>query len=285
MKHRRVPRRWQGRDGVIDLGLNGKRAVVSGAGYIPGRAGHGRRTSQQLAEAGATVACIDIDEERGAGIVDEIRAAGGDAFPVIADMTDRAQVERALDEAVGRMGGLDVCVDIIGKATWDRVESVTEEDWAFSIHTNLTQVFYLFQAAGRRMIDQGTGGSIVALASVDGTIAAGYHAPYGAAKAGVISLAKTFADELGRYGIRVNVVAPGNVGDGNETLPEGEYAANGINPLAPPRARDIANAVLFFSSSLAERVTGQMIIVDGGATIHSLWGMDPGALADYRSRL
>ena len=66
---------------MIDLGLNGKRAIVSGAGYVPGRAGHGRRTSQQLAEAGATVACIDMDEERGAGIVAEIKAAGGEAFP------------------------------------------------------------------------------------------------------------------------------------------------------------------------------------------------------------
>jgi 3-oxoacyl-[acyl-carrier protein] reductase len=274
----------EGSETVIDLGLTGKRAVVSGAGYIPGRAGHGRRTSQRLAEAGATVACIDIDEGRGKAIVDEITAAGGRAFPVLADMTDDAQVDRAFDEAVAQLGGIDVCVDIIGKATWDRAENTSNQDWQFSILNNLTQVFYLFRAASRRMIEQGTGGSMVALASVDGTVAAGYHSPYGAAKAGVISLVKTFADELGRYGIRVNAVAPGNVGDGNESQPEGEYAVNGINPLAAPRARDIANAVLFLSSALAERITGQTIVVDGGASIHSLWGMSPDALPEYRSR-
>jgi NAD(P)-dependent dehydrogenase (short-subunit alcohol dehydrogenase family) len=269
---------------MIDLGLEGKRAIVSGAGYIPGRAGHGRQSSLRLAEAGATVACIDIDEGRAKGIVDEITAAGGKAFPVNADMTEPAQVDRALDEAIGQLGGLDVVVDIIGKATWERAERTTEEDWQFSILTNLTQVFYLFRAAGQRMIDQGTGGSMVALASVDGIVAANFHAPYGAAKAGVISLAKTFADELGAYGIRVNAVAPGNVGDGNENQPEGEYAVNGINPLAAPRGRDIANAVLFLSSGLAARVTGQTLVVDGGANIHSLWGMRPELMPNYRAQ-
>ncbi|MDT3439208.1 MULTISPECIES: SDR family NAD(P)-dependent oxidoreductase [unclassified Pseudofrankia] len=258
---------------MIDLGLAGKRAIVSGAGYIPERAGHGRFTALRLAEAGATIACVDIDEGRAIGIVEEIEKAGGKAFPVVADMTVPAEVERAVGEAVrGLGGGVDVCVDIIGRATWNGAERFTAQVWDATIRENLSQVFYLFQAVGRQMIEQGTGGSIVALTSVDGIVAAGYHAPYGAAKAGVISLAKTFADELGRYGIRVNAVAPGNVGSGNEDQPPGEYAVNGINPLAAPRAHDIANAVLFLSSTLAERITGQTLIVDGGASIHSLWG-------------
>ncbi|OHV31310.1 MULTISPECIES: SDR family NAD(P)-dependent oxidoreductase [Pseudofrankia] len=261
---------------MIDLGLTGRRAIVSGAGYIPERAGHGRFTALRLAEAGATVACVDIDEGRANGIVKEIAAAGGKAFPVVADMTVPAEVERAVGEAVrGLGGGVDVCVDIIGRATWNGAERFTPQVWDATIRENLSQVFYLFQTVGRQMIEQGTGGSIVALASVDGITAAGYHAPYGAAKAGVISLAKTFADELGRYGIRVNAVAPGNVGSGNEDQPPGEYAVNGINPLAAPRAHDIANAVLFLSSTLAERITGQTLVVDGGASIHSLWGLNP----------
>src|ERR1700754_109226 len=100
---------------MIDLGLTGKRAIVSGAGYIPERAGHGRFTALTLAEAGATVACVDIDEGRANGIVAEIEKAGGRAFPVIADMTEPAEVERAVAQAVrGLGGGVDVCVDIIG---------------------------------------------------------------------------------------------------------------------------------------------------------------------------
>lgn len=267
---------------MIDLGLEGRRAVVSGAGYIPTRAGHGRHTTLQLARAGARLACIDIDRTRAEAIVAEARAEGAEAHAVVADMTDGDEVERAVAEAVSALGGIDVCVDIIGRATWNRVETITAEEWSAAIDVNLTQVFRLFQAASRQMIEQESGGSLVALASVDGTVAAAYHAPYGAAKAGVIHLAKTFAYELGRYGIRVNVVAPGNVGRGNDDQPDNVWAVDETNPLVAPRAIDIANAVLFLSSSLATRITGQTIIVDGGATIRQAWNITPDSLHLYR---
>ncbi|MGP0032578.1 MAG: SDR family NAD(P)-dependent oxidoreductase [Acidimicrobiales bacterium] len=267
---------------MIDLGLGGKRAVVSGAGYRPERAGHGRHTTLTLARAGAAVACIDIDQERAESIAAEVTAEGGQAFPVVADMTDRAEVARAMDEAIAALGGIDVCVDIIGGAMWNKVEDVTPGEWAWTIENNLTQVFELFQCAAHHMIGQGTGGSMVALTSVDGTVAAAYHAPYGAAKAGVISLAKSFAYELGRHGIRVNAVAPGNVGGGNDDQPEGVFAVDDINPLIAPRAKDIANAVLFLSSDLAARITGQTLIVDGGAGIRQLWGITPETLHLFR---
>lgn len=258
---------------MIDFGLSGKRAVVSGAGYIPGRAGHGWFTSLVLADAGASVACIDIDEQRAEQVAGEIIHRGGHAVPIVADMTDPEQVGRAIDDVEAALGGVDVCVDIIGGATWSKVEDFTPQLWDATIHYNLTQVFYLFQAAARYMIAQRSGGSLVAIASVDGIASATYHAAYGAAKAGVISLVKTFADELGRYGIRANAVAPGNVGTGNEDQPPGEYAVNGINPLAAPRAHDVANAALFLSSELSARITGQTLVVDGGATIRQLWGL------------
>lgn len=267
---------------MIDLGLGGKRAVVSGAGSIAGRAGHGRASARLLADAGAIVACIDIDAGRAKDVVAEIDSSGGAAFPVIADMTDRAQVQRALDESVERMGGIDVCVDIIGGAKWGAAEAFSDADWAWTIQHNLTQVFLLFQEVGRRMIEQGTGGSMVALASVDGIAAAHHHVAYGAAKAGVMSLVKTFADELGRFGIRTNAVAPGNVGSGNEDQPEGEWDVNGVNPLAAPRGRDIGNAVLFLSSGLAARITGQTLVVDGGVTIRHFWsGLAADGPADF----
>lgn len=268
---------------MIDLGLSGKGAVVSGAGHIPERAGHGRISALKLAEAGATVACIDIDEGRAHGIVREIEAAGGKAFPIVADMTVEAEVQRAVDEAAAGLGSIDVCVDIIGGARWDKAEAFSAADWEWTILNNVTQVFFLFQTVGRQMIKQGTGGSMVAISSVDGISAAALHAPYGAAKAGVISLAKTFAHELGRYGIRVNTVAPGNVGAGNEDWPEGQYAVNSINPLAPPRTRDIGNAALFLCSSLSERITGQTLVVDGGATTRELWGLTEDLLPQFRS--
>ena len=152
-------------------------------------------------------------------------------------MTERNQVARAIGTATDLLGGIDVCVDIIGGATWNAVGDVTPDEWHWAIENNLTQVFTLFQAVGRQMVHQGTGGSMVALASVDGTVAAAYHAPYGAAKAGVISLAKSFAYELGRHGIRVNAVAPGNVGSGNDDQPEGIWAVDDTNPLIAPGPR------------------------------------------------
>ena len=267
---------------MIDFGLAEKRVVVSGSGYIQGRAGHGRRCALRLAEAGATVACIDIDESRANAIVAEIAAAGGNAFPVLADMTIAAEVDRALNEAALRLGGIDVCVDIIGRATWNPVEEFSDDDWHYAISQNLTQVFFLFRAAPRHMIAQGTGGSLVAIASVDGIAAASYHVAYGAAKAGVISLARTFADELGRYGIRANAVAPGGVGSGNEDQTEDHWAVDWKAPLLAPRASDIANAVLFLSSILAARITGQTLVVDVGATSKSLWGMTPESIDAYR---
>jgi 3-oxoacyl-[acyl-carrier protein] reductase len=268
---------------MIDFGLNGKGAVVSGAGYVPERAGHGRICSLKLAEAGAAVACIDIDRGRAEATAAEIRKTGGTAIPIVADMTILEDVQRAIDEAVEGLGAIEACVDIIGGARWDKVETLSVDDWQWTMLNNVTQVFYLFQVVGRQMIVQGTGGSMVALASVDGFAASAMHAPYGAAKAGVISLAKTFAQELGRYGIRVNAVAPGNVGTGNEDWPEGRWAVDSVNPLAPPRARDIGNAVLFLCSELAARITGQTLIVDGGASIRELWGMTEEELPRFQS--
>jgi NAD(P)-dependent dehydrogenase (short-subunit alcohol dehydrogenase family) len=268
---------------MIDLGLDGKGALVSGAGLIPERAGHGRATALRLAAAGATVACVDIDRGRAEGTVAAVEEAGGKAFAVVADMTVKAEVVRAVAESVAGLGSLNVCVDIVGGARWDHALDTSVDDWEWAILNNVTQVFHLFQEAARPMIAQGQGGSIVALSSVDGIAAAALHAPYGAAKAGVMSLARSFAHEVGRYGIRVNTVAPGNVGAGNEDWPEGQYAVDQINPLAPPRTRDIANAVLFLCSSLAERITGQTLVVDGGATTHELWGLTDDILPQFRS--
>ena len=137
------------------------------------------------------------------------KPAGGKAFPITADMTDPAQVA-----AGGRRGRRGSGVDRRVRRHHRRSplgagREIGLDDWNWTIQNNLSQVFYLFQTVGRKMIEQGRGGAMVALASVDGINAAAMHAPYGAAKAGVISLAKTFAQELGRHGIRVNAVAPG----------------------------------------------------------------------------
>ena len=254
---------------MIDFGLSGKRAVVSGAGYIPERAGHGWFTSLALAEAGASVACIDIDQQRANRIVGEIVGRGGNAIPIVADMTDPAQVSRAIDEAVAALGGVDVCVDIIGGATWSKVEDLTTQSWDVAIHYNLTQVFYLFQTVAQRMIAQRSGGSLVAIASVDGIAAATYHAAYGAAKAGVVALTRSLAAEWGKHGIRVNAVSPGVIRrDGIEQRwPEGVARWMKAAPLGRMgEDEDVADAVLFLASQASRWITGANLVVDGGVT-------------------
>jgi NAD(P)-dependent dehydrogenase (short-subunit alcohol dehydrogenase family) len=215
---------------MTELGVAGRRAVVFGAGFRPERAGHGRATSMSLARAGARVACVDIDRGRGEAIVDEIRAGGGDAFCVIGDVWDSAQVRQAVLESTRLLGGIDICVDVVGEPMHAPAVDTTDADWDTTLLRNLKHVFVIYREVARQMIRQGTGGSMVAISSVDGLGPSAFHVAYGVAKAGVISLTSTFAEELGPHGIRVNSVAPGNVGNGNWDEPDGAFGANLVNP-------------------------------------------------------
>ena len=172
---------------MVDLGLTGKRALVAGAGQ-----GIGRATALLLAEAGARVGCMDADERRRAAIVKEIEAAGAEAVGLGGDLRQRADVETAVASTVEAFGGLEVAIDIVGEARWNPALRQTDADWEESFALVLRHVFFLFQAAGARMAEQ-RGGALVAVASVSGLFAAPFHAAYGAAKAGLISLVKTFA--------------------------------------------------------------------------------------------
>ena len=257
---------------MLELGLEGRRALVAGAGHRPPRPGMGRAAALMLAEGGARVACLDLDVGRATAVAEEIRAGGGEAIVVTADLTQRADATRAVAEVVEQFGGLDVVVDIIGEARWGSVLEFTDEDWEWSLGTNLRQAFLLLQAAARQMVSQGTGGAMAVVSSVDSLFAATNHVGYGAAKAGLVNLVKTFAEELGQYQIRVNAVLPGAVGI---EVDEGEAPTFGgpVQPLRHPNKNDIAKALIFFVSDLADGVSGQALAVDGGASIKSPWSM------------
>jgi len=250
---------------LLELGLDGRRALVAGAGQ-----GIGRACALALAEAGARVACLDVDPTRAEQVAAELRAAGADATAISGDARRRPDVEAAVAGAAEKLGGVDVCVDIIGEARWGRVLELSDEDWDASFDLVLRHLFLLAQAVGRRMVDQRTGGSIVSIASVSGLSSAPRHAAYGAAKAGVIALTRTLAVELAESGVRVNAVAPGAVltprvaqsqtaerrAESARSIPMGRYAA----------PEEIARPVVFLASDLASYVTGQTLVVDGGAT-------------------
>jgi 3-oxoacyl-[acyl-carrier protein] reductase len=225
-----------------------------------------------LAEAGSIVACVDLDGDRAAAVADDIRSVGGRAVSLSHDLRRSSEAERAVDEVIDEFGPLSVVVDVIGEIRYGRAVDLTDDDWDYSLDAVLRQFFNLGRAAGRRLMAQGSGGSIVSVSSVSGIGGAPFHAPYGAAKAGLMSLTRSFAVELAPAGIRVNSVAPGAVATPRVVARLGgrESPALPLESRAPlgrmGEPDEIAKVAVFLASDLASYVSGQTIVVDGGAT-------------------
>ena len=252
---------------MLELGLQGKTALVAGSGP-----GLGRSCALGLAEAGAAVACADFDADRAEAVAEEVSSRGGRAAAIGADVRRRPDAERAVDETVRRLGRLDVVVDVIGEIRWGPVVELGDDDWSYSIDAVLRQFFNVARAAGRHLLAQGQGGSMVAVSSVSGLASAPFHAPYGAAKAGVMSLTRSLAIELAPAGIRVNCVAPGAV-----ATPRVTGRPGGPPPSRAPLGRmgqpdEVAKVAVFLSSELSSYVSGQTIVIDGAATAQFAMG-------------
>lgn len=238
------------------LSLKGRHVLVLGGGQ-----GIGRQTCVAAASAGASVTVVDADPDRARGVADEI-----DGLALSGDATDRADVERILAAAVEKNGPLHGLADIIGISTFGRVDTLTDADWQRDLDLNLRHVFLALQLGSKAMA---AGGSIVLVGSISGLRSAPNHAAYGAAKAAVSNLASTAAIELGP-GIRVNVVAPGQTATPRIVArhPEPEYFDKQARQVPLGRVgepRDIAAAILFFLTDLSSWITGQTLVVDGGA--------------------
>lgn len=241
------------------LRLNGRGCVVVGAGQ-----GNGRQTAHALSQAGASVLCVDIEPGRADDVAAEV---GGVAC--VADARERADVERIVSTAVTELGRLDALVDIVGMARYATLTEVTDEDWDWTFGMVLRHARLLTQVAGAHMASHG-GGSMVFIASVSAFAGAPLHGAYGAAKAGLLSITRTAAVELGPAGVRVNAVAPGQIRTPRiaaQIAARGDAQPPPIEPLGklgePP---DIAGAALYLCSDLASHVSGHTLVVDGGAT-------------------
>jgi NAD(P)-dependent dehydrogenase (short-subunit alcohol dehydrogenase family) len=259
---------------LLQLGLEGKRALVAGSGP-----GLGRSCALGLAEAGATVACVDIDGRRASAVVHEIQSRAGTATALQADLRRSSDAERIVAEVVRELGGLDVVVDVIGEIRWGQMVDLTDEDWNYSFDSVLRQFFNLGRSAARQLVLQGTGGSMVSVSSVSGIASAPFHSPYGAAKAGLMSLTRSLAIELAPAGIRVNNVAPGSVSTPRVAarMSEGEESTATKQRSRAPLGRmgepdEVAKVVVFLASDLASYVSGQTIAVDGAATAQFVLG-------------
>lgn len=236
------------------ISLQGCVALVTGGG-----GGIGSAVGTLLLAAGARVVSLDQAERPGpAGVVS-----------ISCDVTRQEQVEAALGQLLRELGRLDVVVHCAGVTRDGVLWKLTSDDWRSVMAANLDSAFYLLHAAVPALRAAG-GGAVVLVSSINAERGKAGQANYAASKAGLNALARTAARELGRFGIRVNAVAPGWV----ETpmtaalpaeLRERALAETALGRLALPE--DVAGAVLFLCSDLARHVTGQVLRVDGGQLI------------------
>ena len=244
------------------LGLNGKKALIVGGGR-----GMGEASALLLAQAGCDIAVLDSVLERADEVAGQVRALGRNGVPIEADILDEVAVRNAVADAQSALGGLDILVTIVGQALFKPLLDVTLDEWDYDQSRNLRYFFVTARAVAASMIERGVPGSLICIGSVDGAVGSPMHAPYGAAKAGLMHLVKSMAAEWGRHGIRANAIAPGSIA--TPRLPETEQSRRLMEESVLPigragTTRDVAGGVLFLASSLSDYVTGHTLFVDGG---------------------
>jgi NAD(P)-dependent dehydrogenase (short-subunit alcohol dehydrogenase family)/rhamnose utilization protein RhaD (predicted bifunctional aldolase and dehydrogenase) len=261
--------------GAAEAPLAGRVALVTGAA-----SGLGCGIAQGLVEAGAAVAFADIDVAGAESAV----AASADPRRALAlhmDVTDEQAMAAAFDRVVRRWGGIDVLVCAAGIAPPYELVDLPVGEWRLALEVNLTGYFLAAREAARIMCAQGEGGAMVMVSSKSGLEASKANSAYNATKAGELHLMRGWALELGRHGIRVNAVAPGNVFEGSKIWnPEYIRTAarkKGIQPeeVIPyytsltalnreVKRSDVAAAIVFLCSDAARCITGQTLVVDSG---------------------
>ncbi len=254
--------------GSPDAGLEGKVALVTGAG-----SGIGRASALAFAGAGARVCVVDLDEAGGRDTASSITDSGGLARFVRADMTQSGEVEAVVDDAVSTLGGLDCAHNNAGiSGAGGFVADYAENEWDRVISVNLKSVFLSMKYEIPRMVERGSG-TIVNTSSAAGLVGFAGLPAYVASKHGVIGATRAAALEYVKSGVRINAVCPGSTRTpmlerfmaGDESMEKMMAAGQPIGRLARPE--EIAAAVLWLSSDAASFVVGHALTVDGGAVV------------------
>ena len=251
---------------LSDLLLTNEVAVVTG-----GARGIGKAIAETLASFGAKIVIADVLGDLGEETAQALRANGHEAVAIETDVRDEAQVRRLISRSVDEMGGIDILVNNAGGTFSAPFLQVNRRGYDMMIDLNLTSVWVATQAVVEHWIAAKTPGRVINVATTEGLKACPGRAAYSAAKAGVINLTKTLAAEVGPYGIRINCIAPDYTNTPGVFRPGPESEARNLATaeLSPLKrygeAEDHAGPVLFFASKLSAWVTGQTLIVDGGA--------------------
>jgi 3-oxoacyl-[acyl-carrier protein] reductase len=246
----------------VDFGLAGRSALVTG-----GASGIGAAIAEALAHEGCDVAIVDrATPERAARALEAVRAAGRRAVYHEADVSDFALAARTVEAVAKAFGRLDVLVCCAGVTDDGLSWKLTEAQWDRVLDVNLKGCFNYCRAAGPLMRDA-RGGRIVNIASINGLRGKFGQANYAASKGGMVAMSKTLARELGKFGVTVNVVAPGMVRTEMAAAVPYEALEKALDEtllgrLAEPA--DCAAVVAFLCGDAARHVTGQVLQVDGG---------------------
>ncbi len=256
--------------------LTGKGAIVTGGG-----SGYGKAIALRLGEAGAGVMIANRSLGSAEQVVNEIKAAGGKAQAIQADVATTANAEKVAAATMEAFGSIEILVNVAGIRLYNQMSKITEDQWDKIIDTNLKSMFFFSQAACEVMKKGGNGGKIVNISSVGGMRPHGFCAHYDASKGGIAALTQALALELAPYNIQVNAIAAGasitpgvmaGIEEMQNVYKEFEYPVMNCWTLEVPWFRfaepdEIATVVLFLVSRASDYMTGTFFPVDGGRTL------------------
>jgi NAD(P)-dependent dehydrogenase (short-subunit alcohol dehydrogenase family) len=247
--------------------LAGRRAVVTGAAGALGSV-----IADQLAQAGAHVAGLDLNQDGLAVVADKVRVHGVQALDLAADLTDFDAVQAAVGRVAEEWGGVDILVNGAGGGAVAWFHEMSPEVWGTQIERNLTSVFNVTRAALPYMLEQHFGRiiNIASIAALSGGRLVRGATAYAAAKAGVVGLTKALAIEVAEQGVTVNCIAPGaqaTPGRDRDTPERREALLAQIPTRLLGEPEDLAEAILFLASDAAINLTGVILPLDGGHSI------------------
>lgn len=263
-------------DSINNKPLQGQRALITGA-----NSGIGAAVARGMAAAGAAVVINYITHpEVAEQMVAEIKADGGKALAIMADVSQEDQVKAMFKQAIDSLGGLDILVNNAGLQRDSPIHEMSLADWDLVLRVNLTGQFLCAREAARHYIQRGvvpelsrSAGKIICMSSVHDRIPWAGHANYAASKGGVMLLMMTLAQELSEYGIRVNSISPGAIKTPiNRNAWETSEAESELIELIPYGrvgvVRDISRAAVWLASDDSDYITGETMYVDGGMTLY-----------------